>query len=258
MVKIAICMPVYNEAAIISKFLSAIADEFNSFKCAIIVIDDFSNDSTPEVLERVRQELQSNNLHLNITRNTINMGHGPTTIKALTKALDYNVDFIISVDGDMQFMSNDLKEGLEFFINTGFEVFEGVRIGRNEFWFRNLTSLVTRLIVFLKCKKWPLDANTPFRIYRTDILFKLLTFLPKNSLIPNIFFSIKSRQLKLSIKEYRVKCLPHAGSENVGTTWNGNSKFVPSLKFVIFCMKALSQLYNFNQPYLRNTTSLDK
>jgi glycosyltransferase involved in cell wall biosynthesis len=251
-------MPVYNEASIIGEFLNDIYSEFNSYAGEIIVIDDFSNDTTPEVLKRVSQELKSNSLNLNVTRNKINMGHGPTTIKALAKALEYNVDYVISVDGDAQFLSSDLKKGLEYFIKTGSDVFEGVRAERQEFWFRNLTSLITRLIVFLKCKKLPIDANTPFRIYRADTLLNLLAFLPKNSLIPNIFFSIKSRRLKLCISEYAVKCLPHNGSKNVGTTWNSNSKFVPSLKFMIFCSKAFLQLYNFNQPYLSNTANLEE
>lgn len=251
-------MPVYNESKVIGKFLTAIANEFRSFDGEIIIIDDFSNDFTPEVLERVDQELKSSSLHFNITRNKVNMGHGPTTIKALTNALDYKVDFIMSVDGDMQFMASDLRKGLEFFVTTSSDVFEGVRTGRQESWFRNLTSIVTRLIVFLKCKKWPLDANTPFRIYRADTLFKLLAGLPKNFLIPNIFFSIKSRCLKLSISEYKIKCLPHSGSDNVGTTWNSNSKYIPSLKFVNFCVNALLQLYNFNQSDFKNTTNLDR
>lgn len=173
------------------------------------------------------------------------MGHGISTIKGLRKALDLNFEYIVAVDGDGQFKPKDINNCIQYLKNnSNIEIVEGVRNSRDEICFRKIISLFTRFLIFTKTLTWPKDANTPLRIYRRDTLQKLLEFVPKNSLIPNLHISKLTRRQKINFKEIEVQSFPRGGQKGLNVqsvSWNQKFKKLPSKRLIIFCFKATKE-----------------
>jgi len=233
-------MPVYNEAAGIQEFLAEIASALGDHDFRIVVIDDNSTDKTREVLA----ELESNSLagRLWYRSESVNRGHGPTTVLALQEALNMQTNLVVAVDGDGQFLGTDLKKLIEIQQSSDSDVCEGVRQGRREPWFRRITTMAVRLLVAVKARsRPPRDANTPLRVYRSKVLVELLRDLPDDCLVPNLVISAKCRRRRLRVTEVPVKSLPRRGGDARVSTMFGIQGLLPTKRFVRFVSKATVQ-----------------
>ena len=236
--KITLCLPEYNEGEIVINFIQNIRNEFPDL--CILVIDDCS---TTDKQIRLKSEFSGSN-NVEILFNSVNRGHGFSTLLGLRKSLALNSDIIINVDGDGQFRPIDIKNCLDKLLENPFiEIVEGCRINRRDKWFRRITTKITRFLIYLETGSIPLDANTPLRLYRRDSLIKLLEEIPFDSLIPNLHISKLTRRLCLPYLEIKVTSLPRGGSsrsgESLGVTWNQRLKYFPSKKFISFCLSAV-------------------
>jgi len=237
--KLVIAMPCFNEEEGIFQFITELQNGFNNLNVEFIVVDDLSTDGTSNQLRRIC-DVYSNVV---ILSNLENVGHGPSTIKGLNYALTRNADLILAVDGDGQFDSGDLRKCFDEFAPLNQEILEGSRIGRTDPKYRKFITFALRIVVFAKTRNMPADANTPFRIYRRGTLAKLLPFINSNCLIPNIELSILSRKLEMSILEIKVPSRDRLGSNKIGTTWKSTREWLPSSRFIHFCLNASKQLF---------------
>jgi dolichol-phosphate mannosyltransferase len=235
--RIAIVMPTFNEGHGIEVFVKQILGEFKGLSLKIIVVDDCSTDDSGIVLSRLVEQGYIQRLFSNES----NLGHGPSTIKALRLGLESEAEFVLSVDSDGQFFAKDLLRLYSKISVSDLDLIEGIRTNRDEPTYRKIVSALTRLLVFLKCFKWPGDANTPLRIYRASTLGELLTPIPKHLLIPNIFFSINARRRDLRFEEIQVDFRERFGISSIGTTWGKATKSLPNRRFVKFCFRAVRQ-----------------
>lgn len=225
--KIIVAMPVYNEESVIEEIVReylAISHELS-----LVIVDDKSTDSTPEILSRLIREF-SDRVHYQ--RNELNMGHGVTFTRALQTAVEKKPDLIVSCDGDGPLSGEDLRTILSQFGDKHY--LEVRRLKRKEPLFRKTVSIFTRFLVFLKTGQLPRDANTPIRLYSPHVLEE---FIPKIHLspVPNLLVSILSRVSTQEISETSVIVRERKGSE-LGTMW-GKSKlptFLPNTRFLIF------------------------
>jgi glycosyltransferase involved in cell wall biosynthesis len=240
MVNLVIAMPVYNEEEGIINFLEDIESNFVNISHQIIVIDDCSKDLTTKFINDYINLKANKNISLLI--NSQNLGHGPSTLIALHQAMLLNPEFIMSVDGDGQFKTNEMLKMYLELENNNISIIEGVRVGRNDPWYRRMISSMTKLIVFVKCGIVVKDPNTPLRIYTLEVLTKLLPRVPIKSIVPNLIFSIISRKDKHTIIYQKVQSLHRRGSQKIGSTWAGSRVNLPSFKLIRFCIKALSDL----------------
>ena len=236
----AICMPAYNEASGIAEFIGEIADAFSGHDFHIFVVDDCSTDGTAQVLRR----LQMDGVPLAFRSRAQNLGHGPSTLEALRLGLDNSPAFVVAVDGDGQFTGPDLFRFATTLAESDVDVLEGVRLSRHDAVFRQVTSLATRLLVFSRCGKFPLDANTPVRGYRAPVLRLLLRQLPSDVMTPNLFISALSRMLPVTASQDGIRCYPRRGDEVCGSTWKAKSKRLPSRRFITFCGRATVQWFS--------------
>lgn len=246
--RICISMPAYNEADGISDFLRDLFDTFSEFELTILVVNDKSKDETLEVLFSFEPN-QVNSL-LEILDNTTNLGHGPSTIKGLQWAADREYDYIIAIDGDGQFIANEVLALLQKTVLCGYDVSEGVRTNRTDPKFRKVSTAFTKLLVFLPLGRFPKDANTPLRIYQITFLRQILQSIPQSLLTPNIYISAASRILQGNILEERVTSTVRRGKSSSGTTWKQKFEILPSKRFMSFCMRAFIQYFTVATPNL--------
>ena len=241
MASLIISMPVYNEGEGIFGFLSEIHEAIKSIDFAFVIVDDHSTDVSALQIANFKDHV---NTHLDVYSlyNEKNLGHGPSVLRGLHWAADSEARFVLSIDGDGQFLAGEIARAIEVFIEGNYDVLEAQRMARSEPMFRKLVTLGTKIIVFLKTLRIPDDANTPFRIYRSETLKEVLKNLPEDSLVPNLRSSIICRRKRLRIQRIKVSCIPRRGSSKVGTMWKSSKTNIPSKKFISFCFHALREI----------------
>lgn len=243
--RFAVVMPAFNEAEGIAEFVQEILDAFVVGSVAVVVVDDASRDQTAAEVER----LASQGLPVIPMRNQENLGHGPTTIRALRSGLGTGADIIVAVDGDGQFSGVDVARIASLAGEAETDVVEGVRVGRGDPLYRRIVSSATRILVRRACGSAPRDANTPLRAYPRERLHAILDGLPEDAMTPNLLISASVRRQAWSIRELEVASLERRGTSRVGTTWGGTRVQIPSRRFLTFCWKSLQQWRTFqSQP----------
>jgi dolichol-phosphate mannosyltransferase len=235
-----VVLPVFNESNGIEEFFTELNLSLRSYSPTFLVVDDKSTDSTHEILSR----LKAKGFPLVVLQNVMNSGHGFSVIKGLTSAIMHRSNSIILYDGDGQFDGNDVKALFEIHLENVGAIVEGVRVGRNDPWFRRFISGTTRILVWTINREKPKDANTPLRIfYRSEIDF-VLSKIKETCLIPNLAISSISRTLGIPILEIDVRSLPPRRNRATVDQWKQKSNYVPSLRLVKFVAKAFISWIN--------------
>jgi dolichol-phosphate mannosyltransferase len=242
--KIALCMPVYNESDGIYEFLSEIEEVLNDVLDHVVIVNDASTDDTSRVIQNFILSGKTK-LNIELFENKTNLGHGKTTLVALNRATATNAEVVVAVDGDGQFKIDEIKQAIECFKTEMPDILEGQRIQRSEPFFRRATTFTVRFIVTALSRKFTVDGNTPFRIYRTNVLKQILKSTPTSSLIPNIYISIISRRQKLRIRIYKMESIQRRGNKSTGSTWQPKKEWLPSKRFVLFCLTATKEIATF-------------
>ena len=169
------------------------------------------------------------------------MGHGVSTRRGLEEALSLRSDLILSVDGDGQFLGEEIANIVKLSIENPDCVIEGVRKNRSEPYYRRVVTNFTRLLVMSRTFKLVKDANTPLRAYPPALLTRILSKVPSQALTPNLFISVISRIMKTKIIESDVTSISRRGQIAEGVTWGPTKKNIPPKKYVIFCLRAIKQ-----------------
>lgn len=231
---IAVVMPVWNEAEGIGEFLQELSRALRQKAVEFVVVNDCSTDNTRAVLH----QLAESGFPVTILENDINRGHGPTTMRALAAGLASGADVVVAIDGDGQFLGEDVRTVIEALPAGSAGIVEGVRTTRDDPYFRKVVSLSTRVLVRVRCGESPKDANTPLRAYRRQTLSKILEVIPPDASTPNLFISAYSRRSGIPVREQEVRSIPRRGASAIGSTWGKQRSFMPSRRFVKFCWRA--------------------
>jgi glycosyltransferase involved in cell wall biosynthesis len=234
-----IVMPVFNEAEGIESFINEIRVNFKTIKPTIVTIDDCSTDETWSILSTMKT--QSNDLIL--VRNQINLGHGQSTIRAFQQGLLEKSKFIMSIDGDGQFLGEELFKFYKEFCASNSIYGEGNRVYRQDPWFRRVISLVTRLLILVKSGRRTIDANTPARIYKAETLQNLIENFESTSLVPNLRISIMVRKKRINIFTGNLTNIPRRAQSSQGSSWGSKKTFFPNKRLIKFCNKAIKEFF---------------
>lgn len=249
--KIIVGMPAYNEAGRIENFIRELNEVITEVQLTFLVVDDASTDSTYQSL----LSLSNTDINLEVHQNLSNRGHGPSTLRALSLAAKNGPDCILMIDGDGHFDAHEVNRVLTYFLANSFEVVEGVRVHRQDPLFRKIVSLATRFLVARRSRKWPIDANTPLRIYNLETARAILDLIPHNSLVPNLHISTVTRTKPFKFAELQINPFVRISSNpestpqksQTGTTWRQSIKNLPSYKFMKFCMLASTEWVKANK-----------
>ncbi len=235
---VTVSMPCFNEAEGIAEFADELCASLGRTLYQLIIVDDCSTDETFSILQTIAERESK----IVILRNPVNCGHGPSTLVGLNQALRTPASIIMTLDGDGQFITSEVKYALDFFCNSNADLLEGSRQGRTDPWFRKVVTRLLRLMIFLLSGKLPKDSNTPFRIYKKEIARSLMSGIDPMAITPNLLIGIRARRMNCNIEEFPVTSINRRGSIKSGVTWQSKSNYLPSGRFLRFCFKAIIAL----------------
>ena len=240
---ISVAMPIFNESDGIAETLTSIDAAFRDSGATVTICiqNDVSTDNTLQVLTELATSLQ---LNIAVETNQQNSGHGPTTFAAYRRALNTGSSIVMQLDSDGQFDATELPM-LCSAIATGKAVVIGIRSNRVDPWFRKFVTFLLRN--FLRARyfgRFP-DPNSPVRAYSASILSAMLSELPNEPLIPNIYLSILAVRKKLNVEFVPVSHRERRGNESTGTMWQSANQWTRIVRLLKFCRKSFRQLLSF-------------
>ena len=190
-----IIVPAYNEQAnilnVINQWYPVISAHSANGTSRLVIIDDGSKDSTYSIALKAAK---TRPLLLPITKE--NSGHGGTVLYGYKFALEHGADFVFQTDSDGQTLPSD------------FEKF---------WWKRNDYDIVTKtlkLVIKLCFGVTLTDANTPFRIMKSETLSKYIGLIPDGFNLSNILLSVIYAKKGYSIKYLPITFRPRQGGVN--------------------------------------------
>lgn len=234
---VAVAIPAYNEASGIGGFVREI-DAALAPQCerlVLVVVDDASSDGTGAALEEAREGLQA---QLELLVNESNRGHGPTLLRAYSRALELGVDYVLAVDGDGQFAGGDLRRVLVLLGDEAHAVC-GVRRFRQDPWFRMAMTRLVRGYVTSAFGVAARDPNCPLRGFEAPLLAELLTALPHDCLVPNLYLTILACRRGFALVEVDVSHRVRRGADPQGVSWGGGIPSPVPWRLVRFSIASL-------------------
>jgi glycosyltransferase involved in cell wall biosynthesis len=240
---IAIAMPIFNESDGIAETLTSMDKAFRDSRATVTICiqNDVSTDNTLHVLTELAISLQ---LNIAVETNQRNSGHGPTVFAAYQRAIKTGSSIVMQLDSDGQFDATELPQ-LCSIIASGGAAAIGIRSNRVDPWFRKFVTFLLRN--FLRTRyigRFP-DPNSPIRAYSANVLASMLSDLPTEPLIPNIYLSILAVRKKLDVAYVHVSHRERRGSQSTGTMWQSTSQWKRISRLLKFCQKSFRQLLSF-------------
>ncbi len=233
-----IVLPAFNEGSIIKELIYEYVHADSSLK--ILVVNDASTDDTLSVLNSIADE----NNGLFVISNEINIGHGLSVIRGLELALNMGANAVVTADSDGNYKVDEVLRLFTTLETSNCLVVEGIRVFRDDPWFRRIASFTTRQLVFARSKQKTLDANTPFHAYNSKILPEILNLIPHGGkVIPNLYISCILRERGIPFVQLDITSKNRKGNNSSGVTWKQKYYQIPSIKYIGFCLKAITNWF---------------
>lgn len=242
---VAVAIPAYNEADGIAGFLQEIDKALTPHVEALrlVVVDDASTDGTAVAVRAAAPRLAAT---VEVVSGSQNRGHGPSLMAAYRMALDGDPDYVLQVDGDGQFHGGDLRRVVVLLMDDAHAV-SGVRRFRVDPWFRMTMSRLVRHYVSVAFGVAARDPNCPLRGYEATLLRQLLTELPADCPIPNLYLTILACRRGVPLLEVDVSHRVRRGVGAQGTMWRRGGYSPVPIRLVRFSATALLDSLRFRR-----------
>lgn len=173
----------------------------------MIIANDGSSDDTSAILQKLgKQYPQLEALDKE------NSGHGATVLYLYRHAIAQGAEYIFQTDSDGQ---TNPEEFWRMWENRGKYDFQiGYRRGRQDGFARVFVTKVLRLTVWLMFHEWVTDANTPFRLMRSDKLEAVMKVIPSDYFLCNVAISAIAKKWNYKIGWYEITFKPRQGGIN--------------------------------------------
>ena len=193
MERLYVVMPAYNEEKNIEKVVRswhAVLEKVDK-TARLLIVDDGSTDDTYNIIWDLQRELPQ--MEFQYKKNS---GHGATVLFAYEYAMARGATYIFQTDSDGQ---TNPEEFLEFWKQREeYDMIIGSREQRGDGFFRKFASKVLKFVIKITLHTDVEDANTPFRLMKTETLKKYMPKIPKdfylsNALITALFVKYKEK-----------------------------------------------------------------
>jgi dolichol-phosphate mannosyltransferase len=170
---LSVIIPCFNEKKTINKIVDKIL-AINKIKKQIIIIDDFSNDGTREIIKnQISKKVDK------IIYHKKNLGKGA----AIKSSLKYvKGDLVIIQDADLEYEPNDYYKLVNKFANKKINVVYGSRVLNKKYFYYNkglkknfrviANFILTQISNILNNQKLT-DAHTCYKVFRKQLFLKL-------------------------------------------------------------------------------------
>lgn len=215
MSKLSIVIPVYNEKDTILKILSKIEEvDLGDVEKEIIIVDDFSTDSTRDALDKLGDKYK-------VIYHDRNHGKGGAL---RTGFVHVTGDWVIIQDADLEYDPNDYKLLLEKMREPGVEVvFGSRRLNKNYFKARHSGHIFALGGIFLTWFTNFLygtnisDESTCYKMFKTELLKKIDLRCKRFEFCPEFIAKVARRGMK--IYEVPINYYPRHKEEGKKIGW---------------------------------------
>ena len=205
-------MPAYNEAENIRDTIKQwypVVEKLSQLgeDGKLVIANDGSKDETFAIMSELKAKYP-----LFEPLDKSNSGHGATVLFLYRYAIEDGADYIFQTDSDGQTNPDEFWQMWE---NRGrFDFQIGHRLGRQDGGSRVFVTKTLRLVVWLMFHEWVMDANTPFRLMRSDKLQKIMNVIPKDYFLCNVAISSIAKKWNYKIGWYKITFKPRQGGVN--------------------------------------------
>lgn len=194
--KLYVIIPAYNEEANIEQVIKQWYPVVEDYNGQMVIIDDGSTDRTYEILRHKEKECP---LLTAISKK--NGGHGATILYGYRYALEHHADYIFQTDSDGQTLPEEFEAFWEN--RRKFDMVIGFRKHREDGLSRIVVTRVLRVVTGVCFRVRIPDANTPYRLMKSQTLARYIHLIPEEFNLTNVLISVI-----LVKKGCRVKWLP--------------------------------------------------
>lgn len=239
-----VVMPAFNEADGLPGFLRELEGSLSPLaqRLSFVVRDDLSTDGTAEVLSALDFD------GLTVLPAEVNRGHGPSALAAYRGGLALDPDLLVHIDGDGQFLGDDVRRVVQAAVDSGADVVHGVRRNRSDPWFRKVITNSLRVVSALITRRAVPDINTPLRVYRPEAIGLLLDSVGADASVPHVHFSLAEARSGFVVRYVGVESIPRRGESETGTMWGDAPKqpVLPPKRLRQFVLGALAELWQLS------------
>jgi glycosyltransferase involved in cell wall biosynthesis len=177
---LSLVMPAYDEEGAIRGVVTAWDAELARLGVPyeLRVYDDGSRDATGEIVEALARERPQV-----VAVRQSNRGHGPTILRGYREARG---QWVLQVDSDDEM---DPSEFPEVWRRREADLVLGYRVGRQSPVARRLITAFSVWTVRLLFGAGVRDVNSPYRLYRREVLERLLPGVPPEAFAPNVILT---------------------------------------------------------------------
>lgn len=207
--KLYVIIPAYNEEETIQQ---VIADWYpvverigNDSK--LVIINDGSKDHTYEIIQKYAA---SHPCLLPLTKE--NGGHGATVLFGYHYALEQGADYVFQTDSDGQTLPAEFDAF--WALRNEYDMIIGHRNRREDGVSRIFVTKVLKFVLWICFGVSITDANTPFRLLKTETLMRYIDQVPKDFNLSNVLISVIYAKNQLKVKYIPITFHPRQGGVN--------------------------------------------